>query len=146
MKRTKRNIIIAVSLLAVIVGAISLAYVFRGTDASVKKLKADYQLSPGELFSSFDEDEAAANEKFVGKIIEVEGIVAEIEKNPDGSISVLFECNDSPFGCVRCNFDPALEQTLEKLTTGSTHTIKGNCAGMLMDVILDKCYLIGSAH
>jgi hypothetical protein len=138
-KNVSRTVLI--SLAVVVIGGIAvMGYVFRGAENSVAKQKAVYSLTADELFTFFEEDEASANEKFLGKVIEVSGEVAEIEKTETGQLVVLLSCN-SPMGGVRCTFEVKQDNVSKQVSQGALCTIKGKCSGMLMDVVLDNCSL-----
>jgi len=137
-KKTGRLIILLVIIIAG--GIAAMSYIFRGSDKSVKNEKAVYALTSEELFTAFDENETIANEKFLGKVIEVSGEVTGIEKTENGPLVILLSAS-SPMGGIRCTFETNQENVSEKVTTGSTHTVKGKCSGMLMEVVLDNCSL-----
>jgi hypothetical protein len=123
-----------------IIGIMAMSYVFRGAEKSVASEDALYSISADEIYSTFEENETAANEKFLGKVIEVTGIINEIEKTDSGQLIVLLSCS-SPLGGVRCSFETDQDNVSKKVTNGSTCTLKGKCSGMLMEVVLDNCAL-----
>jgi len=138
-KKVKRTVLI--SLIVIVIGGIAaMCYVFRGTEKSVAKEKAAFSLTADELFTSFEENETTANEKFIGKVIEVTGEVAEIEKTETGQLVVLLSCS-SPMGGVRCTFEVKQDEVAKQVSQGASCTIKGKCSGMLMEVVLDNCSL-----
>jgi hypothetical protein len=128
--------------LAVIIigGIIAMSYVFRVPENSVKNEKASYAVTSDELYTSFEEDEATANDKFLGKVIEVTGEVSSIEKTETGQLVILLSCS-SPMGGVRCTFESKQDAVIKKVSQGATCTIKGKCSGILMEVVLDNCAL-----
>ena len=121
-------------------GIIALGYIFRGTENSVESEKATYHLSADELFTAFDGNESTANEKYLGKVIEVTGKVREIEKTENGQLMLLLDCN-SPMGGVRCTFETKQDKVSKQVTKGALYSIKGKCSGFLMEVVLDNCSL-----
>ena len=42
-------------------------------------ISADYTLAAADIFSSFRKDEAAANKKFLGKVVEVKGVISDMQ-------------------------------------------------------------------
>jgi hypothetical protein len=127
-------------LVIIIAGIATMSYMFRGAENSVANEKALYTRSADALYSSFEGDETAANEKFLGKVIEVTGEVSEIEKTDSGQLVVLLSCN-SPIGGISCTFETKQDQVSKLVSPGATCTIKGKCSGMLMEVVLDNCAL-----
>jgi hypothetical protein len=130
-----------IPLIVIIIGGITaMSYVFRGAENSVANENAVYTTTADELFSVFEENETAANEKFLGKVIEVTGTIGEIEKTENGQLVLLLSCN-SPMGGVRCTFETRQDKVLKQVSQGTSCTIKGKCSGMLMEVVLDNCSL-----
>jgi len=118
-----------------------MSYVFRVPENSVEKEKASYAVTSDELYTSFEENEATANDKFLGKVIELTGEVSSIEKTETGQLVILLSCS-SPMGGVRCAFESKQDAVIKKVSEGATFTIKGKCSGMLMEVVLDNCALL----
>jgi len=126
----------------VIVAAVfTFGYAFRGAENSVEKIDASYSITANELFNAFDSDETAANEKFLGKVIEVKGTIGEFEKTNNGFVVIKLS-SDSPMGGVSCSFETNQDNILRQAEKGGNITIKGTCSGMLMEVILDKCAVV----
>ncbi len=141
MAKIKTRQVLLVLLIGVALLALVLLYVFRGAEDSVKKHQPDYVLTSVALYSEFESDENASNKKYLGKVVEVSGEISEIEIDESGSASILLSA-DTPFGGIRCNFAPGSDSDLSALAVGSRVLVKGSCSGMLMDVVLDKCYLV----
>jgi hypothetical protein len=138
-KRKSIILIIFLSIFAIL-GIAVLCYVFRGVEKSVESKTAQYTVTSDELFAAFEENETTANEKFLGKIIEVTGEVSSIEKTATGQLVIVLSVS-SPMGGVRCTFETQQEDILKKVSTGTSHTVKGKCSGLLMEVVLDNCSL-----
>ena len=67
-----------ISLVLVIAGFIFGLYQFNRHSPDLSKSRPDFSLTSQELYSVFEQDEEAANQKFVGKIVEVTGMVAQV--------------------------------------------------------------------
>ena len=89
--------------------------------------------------SYYQNDEATANKKYLNKVIEVTGNIADIQ-NVNGSQIILLSTKDEMGGvnCQLSNSEKDKDITLKKSTT---ITIKGRCSGYLMDVNLVDCIL-----
>jgi len=124
----------------VIAGILAMSYVFRAPENSVANENSAYTLTADELFTAFEENESMANEKYLGKVIEVSGTINEIEKTDNGQLVLLLSCS-SPMGGIRCTFESKQDQVSKQVSQGSVCTIKGKCSGMLMEVVLDNCSL-----
>ncbi|HNW50144.1 MAG TPA: hypothetical protein PKH79_03620 [Prolixibacteraceae bacterium] len=138
--KNSKKIFFIVLAAVVVIGVVALCYVFRSPSHSVAKEKAAFTLTSDELYAAFEENEATANEKYLGKVIEVTGTVGEVEKAENGQLTVVLTCSN-PMGGVRCSFNEKQDEVSGQLTEGSSHTIKGKCSGVLMEVVLDDCSL-----
>jgi len=88
------------------------------------------------LYNEFLHSENAASKKWVGKVIEVRGIISAVGEG-DSYFSINLE--GAPEGGVNCSF---LKKDLPpglKINKGDSITIKGKCTGFLMDVNLVDC-------
>ena len=90
-----------------------------------------------QIFNDFTTNEAAANQKYLNKAIEVTGEVGEVKKNQDNSTVVVLKTSDPIFG-VNCTFkqDPGAVQP------GSQITFKGICTGFISDVVINEGVLV----
>lgn len=88
------------------------------------------------LYRDFLQDETAANKKWVGKVIEIRGVISSVGEAGD-YISINLEA--APEGGVNCSF---LKKDLDsdiKHNKGDSISIKGKCTGFLMDVNMVDC-------
>lgn len=100
--------------------------------------KAAYTVQAMELFNEFNDHEASANEKYLNKILLVEGRIAEISAVDSVGLTILLETSNPLFG-VSCQLPEGLGgRTLKR---GENARIRGLCTGKLMDVVLIKCVL-----
>ena len=126
-------------LIAVLVWALLLAvglYVYNKPHSSAAHATPDYSLSATDLYQQFQQDEAVANQKYLDKIIEVKGTVAEVQHSGNSATIELRE--ESAMGGINCSFTN-LEHIIQIPSKGSLLTIKGKCSGFLMDVNLVDC-------
>ncbi len=106
--------------------------------------KIEYiEVSANDIFSSFEENEVAAEEKFEGKLVKITGIVSEINsKSALTSANVLLKVDGTVFGCVQCNFNSENSKALANIEKGQTITIIGTCGGLsLYNVMINACEL-----
>jgi hypothetical protein len=140
MKKSYK-IAIFVAAVAIIAGMGVYYYVFHKEHPNTFELNAVYKISADDLFKEFEANEATANAKYLGKIIQVEGKIVGI-KEFSGSYQVSFV--DEVFG-VTCMIDSnyAVQQKKEILNIkpGNQIKIKGQCNGYLSDVKLDRCVI-----
>ena len=97
-----------------------------------------------QLYSEYMADEAAANEKFVDKILEITGTVDRIEVKDvlDFYYITLTSATKSLLQTVRCTFDKKHGPELGQLTTGQTVTVQGTYDGSIIDARMKDCVLV----
>ncbi len=106
--------------------------------ASSKNKEAVHSVAAKGLFQEFENNEAGANKKYIGKTIEVKGIIGSIEKDKKGATVLVLETDDMLSG-VLCTLEGNVD--MDKYKKGSEVTVKGLCTGYLMDVVLNKCII-----
>lgn len=107
---------------------------------SIANVKPDYVTNAGLLFDEFTSQEQWANEKYLDKVIMVQGEIKDITNVADNRINITLETGDDIFG-VSCTFEKSIEG-LQAFNPGDKVNIKGVCAGMLMDVVLINCVTV----
>ncbi|MBS1599551.1 MAG: hypothetical protein JST75_15105 [Bacteroidetes bacterium] len=115
-------------------------YYYDKPHANAGDKSTDISITAGDLFSQFQQDENAANKKFLDKIIEVKGTVMDVQQSGNTTSVQL----DGGSGGAGINCSIAINNEKNKITLpekGSVITIKGRCAGMLMDVNLVDCVI-----
>ncbi|MDX2284973.1 MAG: hypothetical protein NW241_12475 [Bacteroidia bacterium] len=134
--------ILALGLLAAAVtgGAIGM-WLYNKPHTNVADLKADAVLSAGELYAAYSADEAASNERYLNKTIEVRGKVAEILPGENGVVNVVLR-DDGAMSGVICEFLAEEQMSIQGLSPGAEVTVRGLCSGLSFDVALNRCVLI----
>ena len=114
-------------------------YVFNMKHKDLKKTKPDFVITSVSLQKVFEDEEKSATAKYVNKILEVSGTIESVKTGEENILSVNLKTG-SEFSSVICTFpsqtDPA------QFKTGNQITIRGECSGFLMDVLLNNCTVI----
>jgi len=97
-----------------------------------------------DLLASFISNETLANETFVEKTIEVEGIVKEVTFF-NNRYTVLLQGGEE-YMCIMCDMKENQIEQIKTLTKGDTVVLKGICKGFLMDAILLNCVLLNQTN
>lgn len=113
-------------------------YLYHKPHKDIRRAPADFKTSAAALFEEYSDNESAANAKYLDKIIEVSGVIKEINNSEDGELSITLESESEMFGVI-CQMDPFTQHDLSGLTEGHEVVLKGICTGMLMDVVLVRC-------
>ncbi|MDH3649429.1 MAG: OB-fold putative lipoprotein [Saprospiraceae bacterium] len=133
------RIVLIIGLL-VLLGAGLYLYTTYDYRAGISTAKPDFSVEATLLFTEFEENEDAANAKYLGKILEVTGIARNIEFGSEPG-SVTLETN-AMLGAVVCELSQAVKMNLQDIREGEEITIKGHCSGKLLDVILVNCIIL----
>ena len=139
MKGSSRKLVIGFSLLlAGIIGGGIGYYQYNKPHKDLSKEKPDIVITAVELVDAFSSDEAAANQLYLGKIVEVSGVISGIQiGEEDSHISIS---SDDPMAEIIAEFQSG--ESLKALQEGQSITIRGTCSGSLGDVILNRCVII----
>lgn len=136
--RPYRLIILLVAFVFVLTGVYIGVYEFYRMPADTAGLKPDYSLSSTELQKQFADDESAAASKYINKILEVTGTVISVTDAEGNRKNIALRTSDD-MSSVICTLQPNAPSQLKE---GETATIRGECSGYLMDVLLNNCVVI----
>jgi hypothetical protein len=136
----KSKLIIVLLLVGVIGGGAIAWYMYEKPVKGLENVQPDVSIDGAALFTEFETDEIAANEKYLGKIVEVTGIVRDKEVAETGNTIILGTANEM-FG-INCGLHQSQQAAFDKLKAGDLVTLKGECAGYLMDVVFVRCVIV----
>lgn len=134
----KRFLLVLIGL-ALIGGGIGY-YLYTKPLATLENVKPDFTLSAVELYEDFETDEPAAEARYLGKVLEVSGSVAQVELLEEGTANVALD-GGGLLGGILCRFQKD-QLPSRQIQDGESITIKGQCTGKLMDVELTRCVII----
>ncbi|MEO8416389.1 MAG: hypothetical protein ABI472_22190 [Ginsengibacter sp.] len=131
--------ILLVLLMIVLAAAGYGLYLFNAKPADVRTIEADYSLSATNLMDDFNKDEAAANLKYLNKVISVKGKVSDIKlEQSTGQATIILDSGD-PIASITCSFYADEAGSVKQIKEGEEIVVKGKCTGKLTDIILNKC-------
>ena len=125
-------------LILVLAGVAIGLYMYNKPHQNISKAKADLEMTAPELFSDFENDETAANTRYLDKIVAIEGVVKAVTKDENGMTSVTLEAGSDMFGVI-CQLDDFSKHKRSDFQEGEKVKFKGICTGVLMDVVLVRC-------
>lgn len=134
-----KKILLFLLILAVGGGAYGV-YMYNKPHKNMQRQGADFELSAADLYSEFENDESAANTKYLDKVLQVTGNIREIIKE-DEKVSVILETGNL-MGGITCELDGFSEHDFSAFNEGDQLSLKGICTGMLLDVVLVRCVII----
>ena len=137
--KTYVKIALAVVSLIAIGGILAALYLYNLKPADMSKSKPDFVISATLLQKEFDDNEKDASAKYINKVVEVSGKISSVKPGENNITSITLE-TESPLSSVICTV--AAGTDVSKLTEGNEITIRGECSGFLMDVLLNNCTII----
>ena len=105
----------------------------------MSKAKPDFKVTASALQKAFEDDETKASATYINKILEVTGKISSIKPAEDKVVSVSL-VTGSDLSSVNCTFPAVRDPSVFK--EGDEITVRGECSGFLMDVLLNNCALI----
>ena len=136
---TKHYVLVFFALLSMV--AIGAFWQFNKPSRNLTEEKADLSISTTELYRQFSENEVQANQQYLDKIVQVRGVLQTINRGEGGSLNLILD-GGSEMGGVICEIPNDNVPEGLNLQTGKELTIKGQCTGFLMDVVLVKCVIV----
>ncbi|MBE0667343.1 MAG: hypothetical protein IH593_06660 [Bacteroidales bacterium] len=137
--RPGSKIALLVLILLIVAGGVAGLYLFNLKPKDLQKVKPDYVIASSDLLKAFEDDEAAAAAKYVGKIVEVSGEIGTLTSGEGNTVNIALKTG-SDFSSVICTLPEG--SALGNAGAGMQVAIRGECSGYLMDVLLKNCVII----
>lgn len=99
-----------------------------------------YTLTSDQLFKEF-KDEKTATDKYLGKTLEITGIVEKVGKDSSGEPYIAFKGEEN-LGDVQCFFPRPQSEEILKVPAWLNVTLRGKCLSKVVHVTLDNCELV----
>lgn len=145
MKRKKIIWTIILTLLVVIAGAGYYAYKeYNRKNKDLKHEKADFSLAATDLINEFAANDTASNAKYLGKVVEVSGLIKDIVKDEKGYYTIVIGDTTS-MSSVRCSMDSAHNADAGLVSKGNPVSMKGICTGYMSDALLGSDVILNRA-
>jgi hypothetical protein len=119
------------------VGAILVALImFNKKHTDTAKAKPDFVITATVLQKEFEDNETAASARYINKILEVSGTIASIAQADSSNLNVSLKTGND-ISSVICTFHNRTDNP--RFNQGDEITLRGECSGFLMDVLLNNC-------
>lgn len=136
MKRESR-----LALLLVIIVAVFLAWRHCSSDTLPVSEARAFPITAEQLYSSYNENEVAADRRYKNRVLAISGTVGEIGKDILNKPYVILQAGYGG-GAVQCYFGKGEEYELASLKPGQRVTIKGRCSGQTLGtIVVEECLL-----
>lgn len=144
MKRSKNKKIGYILLfLGVIIISLALSQYYK-PHIDVYNTEPDIITETTNILGAFENDEDAANKKFLDKIIQINGQISKVEASENNGIILTLDNENKGLGTVICHLSTEENKKLSNLKEGQNVVVKGICTGYLMDVILVRCNVLNN--
>jgi hypothetical protein len=120
-------------------GILAALYLFNLKHTDMAKAKPDFVVTASLLQKAFEDDETKASTLYINKILEVTGTIASVKPAGNNIVSISL-VTDSDLSSVICTFTAITDPG--KFVPGKEITLRGECSGFLMDVLLNNCAII----
>jgi len=137
--KTSIKIALFVVFFIAIGGILAALYMYNLKHKDLQKVKPDFVTTAFALQKEFEIDEIAATTKYINKVLEINGKIESVKAGEGNIISVTLKTG-SDFSFVICSFPSTI--TIEHFVAGNQITLRGECSGFLMDVLLNNCAVI----
>ena len=125
-----------------LIGGGAFYYMYNKPHQNIEEAPPEATLSVGELFAAFESDEDAANKKYLGKIVQISGVVSQIQTSGEGMVNVILT-DEMGMASVNCTIHPGHEKEAKALSVDAKARLKGKCTGFsLFDVSMDRCVVV----
>ena len=138
---TKKKYILLGVLLVLIGASVYFYKEYNRKPADLSEITPEAKVAAAAIIDLYEEDEPKANRQYLGKTIQVNGTITEINSQQDTLVNVLIG-DASSMHKVSCLLDKQYIAAIKKYNTGQQISIKGICTGYLMDVELNRCVIV----
>ena len=131
----------------IVIAAGAYFYVNRKTQ-SLTDSKTDFKISAVKFLEEYSSDQVLSDKKYLGKVIQVEGNLKEIERDDKGSLTFVLGDLTS-MSSVRCSIDTTVVIDESAYPVGTAVSLKGECTGfnaddlgLGADIVLNRSVII----
>ena len=143
----KNRVILLIIAIVLLAGILYVYREYNRPNKILSEVEAAVKIPAPELSASYANNDSLANLKFLGKIIEIDGILKNVE-TPEDHISIVVVAGKEGMSSVRCTMDSSFNRQSFSLEKGSPVVIKGICTGynadelLGSDVLLNRCVIV----
>ena len=122
-------------------GILAALILFNKKHPDTSKAKPDFVISATALQKEFEDNEKTASVRYINKILEVSGTIASLTPDDSNHVNISLKTG-SDLSSVICTFSVINDPS--KFKPGDEITLRGECSGFLMDVLLNNCTTIAN--
>jgi hypothetical protein len=130
------KIALFVVLFIAVAGILAALIMYNKKHPDTAKAKPDFVVTAIALQKEFEDNEKTASARYINKILEVNGTIASVTLADSAHLNISLKTG-SDMSLVICTFPSNGHQA--DFVTGNEITLRGECSGFLMDVLLNNC-------
>jgi hypothetical protein len=130
------KIALFVVLFIAISGILAALIMYNKKHPDTAKAKPDFIVTATSLQKEFEDNEKNASDRYINKILEVTGTISSVTPADSTHLNISLKTG-SDMSSVICTFPSKGHQS--DFVTGNEITLRGECSGFLMDVLLNNC-------
>jgi hypothetical protein len=116
-------------------------YLYQKPHQSTAGETARISIEADSLYAQYSINEKICDARYLGKVLEVSGRLADIQRSGQSEIWIL-SAGSGNGGGINCQLFPGEKVPDPRPKLGDKVTIKGRCSGFLMDVTLSDCIVL----
>lgn len=124
-------------------GILAGLYMYNLQDKDLRKVKPDFIMTASELQRAFENDEADAGSKYINRIIEITGEIESVKPGENQTLVITLK-TENPLSAVSCTMQA--ESITPEFDAGDQVSLRGQCSGFLMDVLMNNCTVINQTN
>ena len=143
----KKLVISFIVFAAILLGSYYMYKIVTKQNGSLTSVKADFSVSANQMIIDFTADEKTASVKYFNKIIEVKGVLKQVENDRTPATFVLSDGSSTTN--LRFTLDSSIKVNIPILQIGSDITMKCICTGynsddlgLGADILLNRSIII----
>ena len=109
--------------------------------ADLSDVAAQFKITADSLVKLFETNEQKANLLYLGKPIDIKGLIAEIHNQQDTILNLTLG-KEKNLHRVSCLIDVNHTNDFKNYKVGDNVMLRGICNGFLMDVELNRCVVV----
>jgi hypothetical protein len=130
------KIALFVVLFIAVAGILAALIMYNKKHPDTAKARPDFVVTATALQKEFEDNEKTASARYINKIVEVTGTIASVTPADSTHLNISLKTG-SDMSSVICTLLSKDKQS--DFVTGNEITLRGECSGFLMDVLLNNC-------
>lgn len=129
---TRKRILLLVVLITIAGAAIYAWREFNRRNEDLSDVKEKYSVEATQLINEFNQNDSAANARYLGQVVAVNGMVKGLEKDGEGRYTLVMG-DTTDMSSVRCALDSSHAADATGLQRGQSVKIRGAFTGFKKD-------------